>query len=29
VKGCLIHNTLLNTPAIDITLHAPIDAPAS
>jgi len=23
VKLCLIHNTLLNTPAIDVVLHAP------
>jgi putative redox protein len=29
VKGCLIHNTLLNTPAIDIILHAPVETPAS
>jgi len=28
VKACLIHNTLLNAPAIDIVLNAAIEAPA-
>jgi putative redox protein len=27
VKSCLIHNTLLNAPAIDIVLNAPVEAP--
>jgi len=27
VKACLIHNTLLNAPAIDIVLNAPVEAP--
>jgi len=26
VKACLIHNTLLNAPAIDIVLNAPVEA---
>jgi putative redox protein len=26
VKACLIHNTLLNAPAIEIVLHAPVAA---
>ena len=26
VKACLIHNTLLNTPAIDIVMNAPVEA---
>jgi putative redox protein len=26
VKACLIHNTLVNVPAIDIAVHAPVDA---
>jgi uncharacterized OsmC-like protein len=29
VKACLIHNTLLNTPAIDIVLNAPVAMPAA
>jgi putative redox protein len=28
VKSCLIHNTLLNTPAIDILLNSPVAAAA-
>jgi uncharacterized OsmC-like protein len=28
VKSCLIHNTLLNTPAIDIVLSSPVEAAA-
>lgn len=28
VKSCLIHNTLLNTPAIDIVLNSPVAAAA-
>lgn len=28
VKACLIHNTLLHAPAIDIVLNAPVEAPA-
>jgi len=28
VKACLIHNTLLNAPSIDIVLNAAIEAPA-
>jgi putative redox protein len=28
VKACLIHNTLLNTPAIDIVLNSPVAAAA-
>jgi uncharacterized OsmC-like protein len=28
VKACLIHNTLLNAPAIDIVLNAPVAVPA-
>lgn len=28
VKSCLIHNTLLNAPAIGIVLNAPVHAPA-
>lgn len=27
VKSCLIHNTLLNAPAIDIVLNAPVESP--
>jgi len=27
VKACLIHNTLVHAPSIDIRLHAPIEAP--
>ena len=26
VKACLIHNTLLNTPAIEIAVHSPVEA---
>ena len=29
VKACLIHNTLLNAPAIDIVLNAPVPVPAA
>ena len=29
VKSCLIHNTLLHAPAIDIVLNAPVEMPAS
>jgi len=29
VKACLIHNTLLNAPAIDIVLNAPVAMPAA
>lgn len=29
VKACLIHNTLLNAPAIDIVLHAPAEMTAA
>ena len=29
VKLCLIHNTLLHAPAIDIVLNAPVEAPAA
>jgi len=29
VKLCLIHNTLLNTPAIDVVLNTPVGAPAA
>ena len=29
VKSCLIHNTLLNAPAIDIVLNAPVETPAA
>lgn len=29
VKACLIHNTLLNTPAIDKVLDAPVAMPAA
>jgi uncharacterized OsmC-like protein len=28
VKSCLIHNTLLNTPAIDVILNSPVAAAA-
>jgi putative redox protein len=28
VKSCLIHNTLLNTPAIDVVLNSPVAAAA-
>ncbi|HUK17579.1 MAG TPA: OsmC family protein [Bryobacteraceae bacterium] len=28
VKSCLIHNTLLNPPAIEIVLHSPVEAHA-
>ncbi len=28
VKSCLIHNTLLNTPAIETVLHTPVEAGA-
>lgn len=28
VKSCLIHNTLLNTPAIDVQLNSPVAAAA-
>jgi len=27
VKSCLIHNTLLNTPAIDIIVNVPVEEP--
>jgi len=29
VKLCLIHNTLLNAPAIDVVLNAPVEMPAA
>ena len=29
VKTCLIHNTLLNAPAIGVVLNAPVEAPAA
>lgn len=29
VKACLIHNTLLNAPAIDIVLNTPVAVPAA
>ena len=29
VKSCLIHNTLLNAPAIDVVLNAPVEMPAA
>lgn len=29
VKSCLIHNTLVNAPAIDIVLNAPVAAPVA
>jgi hypothetical protein len=29
VKACLIHNTLLNAPAIDIVLNTPVAMPAA
>ena len=29
IKACLIHNTLLNTPAIDIVLKVPFEASAA
>ena len=29
VKSCLIHNTLLHAPAIDIVLNAPVGTPAA
>ena len=29
VKLCLIHNTLLHAPAIDVVLNAPVQTPAS
>ncbi len=29
VKACLIHNTLLNSPAIEIVLNAPVAVPAA
>jgi hypothetical protein len=29
VKACLIHNALLNAPAIDIVLNAPAAMPAA
>ena len=29
VKSCLIHNTLLNTPAIDVVLTEPVEMPAA
>lgn len=29
VKLCLIHNTLLHAPAIDVVLHVPVAAPAA
>jgi uncharacterized OsmC-like protein len=29
VKSCLVHNTLLNAPAIDIVMNAPVELPAA
>ncbi len=29
VKSCLVHNTLLHAPAIDVVLNAPVDTPAA
>jgi hypothetical protein len=29
VKLCLVHNTLLNAPAIDVVLNAPVEMPAA
>ena len=29
VKSCLVHNTLLHAPAIDVVLNAPVDTPVA